>query len=138
MKKHLLIVSCISLVLSAASFVQAQAQPQSGEQPAAQYTAFAERCGACHALAIDDKKRWGPNLSGVFEREVGSQPGYKYGPYLRNQQSLGATWTESALRTWLVDSKTIAKSAGTRTKLPAQNLQGEELEQLIDWLKGLQ
>ena len=41
--------------------------------------AFQGRCSACHTLADDSGDIAGPNLWGVFDREVGSKEGFIQG-----------------------------------------------------------
>jgi len=98
---------------------------------------LAERCASCHALSPDDRARWGPSLHGVVDRPMGAEADYRYGRYLREQAEAGTTWTEAALRQWLVDSKAVARAADARTKMPAQRLTELELDDLVAFLRTL-
>ncbi len=40
--------------------------------------AFQGRCSACHTLGDDSGDIAGPNLWGVFDRVIGSKPGFRY------------------------------------------------------------
>lgn len=115
------------------SFAQAAAPDVSptGEE-------LAEACASCHALASDAKQRWGPSLVGLRDRPVGSEAGYRYGSYLRARRDEGAVWDEQALRSWLVDSKGLAKAAGARTKMPSQDTDEAVLDRLIAYLWTLE
>ena len=44
---------------------------------------FQGRCSACHTLADDSGDIAGPNLWGVFDREVGSRAGFTYSGTLK-------------------------------------------------------
>lgn len=98
---------------------------------------LAEVCAACHALERGGKDRWGPNLFGIVDRPVGAEAAYRYGPYLRSRHAAGDTWDEGSLRAWLVASKDIARAAGTRTKMPMQQLTDDELDALVGYLRTL-
>ncbi|MEL6347633.1 MAG: c-type cytochrome [Myxococcota bacterium] len=97
-----------------------------------------ELCAACHTFGDGDETGWGPDLDGIVDRPVGAEEGYRYGSYLRAQQAAGATWDEAALRAWLVDSKAIARAANNRTKMPAQRLTTDQLDDLMSYLRTLQ
>lgn len=120
----------LCLWLLALSPATALAEPQA--TPAIEQT-----CARCHALRPGDRSRWGPDLAGIFERSVGSEEGYRYGSYLREQGAQGATWTEQALRAWLVDSKAVARAADGRTKMPSQDLTEAQVEAVLSFLRTL-
>ena len=96
-----------------------------------------ESCASCHALRAGDKDEWGPSLVGIVDRPVGTEDGYRYASFLRQQSATGATWTDARLRVWLGDSKAVAKAAGARTKMPAQNLSEAQLDALLAYLRTL-
>jgi cytochrome c len=47
-------------------------------------------CAICHSLAPGDHSRAGPSLHGVFDRRIGSAPGYDFSPALR---AMTIVWT---------------------------------------------
>lgn len=108
----------------------------SADEPSGQ-SLFEQKCSSCHASDLSGEEEWGPNLSGLLDRRVGSLPGYSYGSYLRDQQAQGASWDSESLGPWLVDSKAVAKAAGGRTKMPAQNISQAETERLLGYLETL-
>lgn len=92
-------------------------------------------CAECHALRPGDSARWGPSLVGVLGRTMGAEPGYRYGSYLRGRRDAAATWDDAAFRRWVVGSKAVARDAGARTKMPAQELSEADLDALIAFLR---
>ena len=82
-----------------------------------------------------DSARWGPSLVGVLGRTMGAEPGYRYGSYLRGRRDAAATWDDAAFRRWVVGSKAVARDAGARTKMPAQELSEADLDALIAFLR---
>lgn len=125
----------LALLLAWASWpADARAEP-SGDPKAG--AVVAEKCLACHTLEEGGKKKYGPNLFGIVGKSVGAEPEYRYGPYLREVQAEGALWTEASLRDWLSESKTLAKAADSRTKMPDQELEGQELDDLMSFLRTL-
>lgn len=53
-----------------------------------------EVCAACHAAGRDEEASIGPNLWGVVNRPVASEPGFDYSDALL---ALGGTWTAERL-----------------------------------------
>ncbi|MCA9491369.1 MAG: c-type cytochrome [Myxococcales bacterium] len=123
----------LAVFLSKTWTTDAQAAPG---DPVAGAT-LAAACSACHALESGGKQKWGPSLVGVLDRPVGAQEGYRYGSYLEAGREAGDTWTEPRLRAWLVDSKAVARAADARTKMPAQQLTDDQLDDLVSYLRSL-
>jgi cytochrome c len=71
-------------------------------------TLFANHCGVCHSLDPSDPPRQGPLLKGVFDRKVGSVPGFKYSPGFANG---GFIWDEQHLDSWLTDPQSLIPGA---------------------------
>ncbi|MBL8565039.1 MAG: c-type cytochrome [Hyphomicrobiaceae bacterium] len=71
---------------------------------------FEHRCRSCHA---DDpaKQSYGPSLIGVAGRKAGGVEGFAYSDALK---SSGIVWTDSALKAWMADNKSIMP--GTRMR----------------------
>jgi len=62
--------------------------------------AFQGRCSACHTLADDSGDIAGPNLWGVFDRQVGSREGFDYSAAL---EAADFQWSPDRLDAWLAD-----------------------------------
>jgi cytochrome c len=63
---------------------------------------FQGRCSACHTLADDSGDIAGPNLWGVFDRQVGSKEGFVYSAALVKEKF---EWSPDRLNNWLADPK---------------------------------
>ena len=61
-------------------------------------TAFQQRCSACHTLADGANHLIGPNLWGMFDRQVGELDDFQYSPALENAQF---PWSPESLGRWL-------------------------------------
>jgi cytochrome c len=92
------------------------------------------KCKACHTFGQGEANKTGPNLAGIVGRTKGSAAGFSYGGYLSAQNAAGAKWDEASLREWIKDSKHVA---GGDTKMPAQKMEGDKADKVIDFLKGL-
>lgn len=71
-----------------------QADPIAGEQTWQQYCAF------CHTLREGQADMTGPNLHRLFERRVGTKPGYPYSDALKNA---GRDWTPPFFAAYVQD-----------------------------------
>lgn len=63
---------------------------------------FLKSCGTCHALDTGEAPRQGPSLHGVYGREAGSLPDFKYSAALA---AGGWMWTEERLDPWLENAQ---------------------------------
>lgn len=89
----------------------AEAQAEIAELPApynqANYEAgrrvFAQ-CRSCHTIDANGPNRVGPNLHGVFGREIGSVAGFTYSPAV---QGADFVWTAEQLNNWLQGPQTF-------------------------------
>lgn len=61
------------------------------------------RCRSCHTLPEGGATLTGPNLYGVFGRQAGAQPGYRYSDAL---QAAGFAWDGQRLDQWLENPRT--------------------------------
>ena len=95
------------------------------------------KCKACHTFDQGGKNKTGPNLFGIMGKAIGSAEGFKYGDYLKAQNAAGAVWDEASMKAWLENSKTVAKAAGGKTKMPPQKLTGAKADKVIAFLNGL-
>jgi len=93
------------------------------------------KCKACHNF--DTSKKVGPGLKGVAGGPQGASEGFKYGSYLKAQHAAGGTWTDEALEAWLCGSKTVAKAAGGKSKMPNQKVCGDKAKAAVAELKAL-
>lgn len=62
------------------------------------------RCRSCHTLTDGGPNMTGPNLYGVFGRQIASQPGYAYSTAAREA---GFTWDAGHLDNWLQNPRTF-------------------------------
>ena len=65
--------------------------------------AFDKRCTSCHAL---DRNKKGPRLGGVYGRQAGTEPGFKYSKALKNA---GFVWNAAQLDRWLTDTESVVR-----------------------------
>ena len=79
-------------LLTAGLFANVPAMAQNGE-------ALFQECTTCHSLE-GEHNDVGPSLKGLFERNIGTAPGYRYSAALRNA---GAKWTDETLDKFLAD-----------------------------------
>ena len=86
---------------------------------------FSERCAACHAL---DTNKTGPMLGGVFGRQAGSRPDYKYSSALAHA---GIKWSADNLDRWLTDPRKFVVG----TKMPIRVLDAFARRDIIAYLK---
>lgn len=61
------------------------------------------RCAACHTLGDGDRHLVGPNLHGMFGREVGGAEGFRFS---RALEEADFVWTKAELDQWLANPRT--------------------------------
>ena len=71
------------------------------------------RCRACHTLNEGGANTTGPNLFGVFGREIGSHPGYNYSNVVRDADF---TWDAERLDHWLENPRAFLR--GNKMSFP--------------------
>ncbi|XP_041479236.1 cytochrome c-like [Lytechinus variegatus] len=55
---------------------------------------YAEICASCHTVEPGRTDRSGPNLSGIWGRQAGTLPGYKFA---ESDEKKGITWNDRSL-----------------------------------------
>ena len=63
----------------------------------------AKQCQICHNVEEGQGPKIGPDLYGVVDRPVASEPGFNYTPALKAK---GGKWTFAALNKWITDPRT--------------------------------
>ncbi len=87
------------------------------------------RCAACHTLEEGGPNRIGPNLYGVFDRDIASLDNFRYSDALL---ALEGRWTEEAINQFILSPRTYAK--GTKMAFAGIRKTADR-EALIAWLK---
>jgi len=86
---------------------------------------FEEKCASCHRL--DGEVDVSVNLDGLFERRIGSVPGYDYSPALAEDQR---RWSVKLFKRFLIGRG--GRFAGT--SMPEVSLRGAEVDALAAYL----
>jgi nitrite reductase (NO-forming) len=87
-------LAAIFATLGLASAALAEGDVEAGEK-------VFKKCQACHALE-PGKKKVGPNLAGVFGRQAGTQPDFRFSKAMKES---GIIWTEETLDAYLAEPK---------------------------------
>ena len=88
---------------------------------------FNYKCRACHSL-VEGKNKVGPSLYGMFGREAGSLPGYKFSKALKSSDIV---WDEETLDKWLQDSRKFISGTKMRFKMKKE----QDRKDIIDYLE---
>ncbi|SFD47393.1 c-type cytochrome [Roseivivax sediminis] len=105
------------------SFLRAPETMSNGERQ------FQRKCSICHTLTGDGGRRAGPPLAGLFGREAGGVPGYRYSDALEDSRLL---WTAETIDA-LFDVGPDHYLPGT--KMPMQRIaRPEDRADLVDFL----
>lgn len=119
MTKSLLALVAATLVYAAPSWAQDDAKAER----------LFRRCAACHTLEEGGANRVGPNLFGVFDRDIASRDDFKYSKALLG---LEGQWDDEAIDQYLLSPRTYARG----TKMAFAGIRKtEDRLLLIDWLK---
>jgi cytochrome c len=113
------------LLVGCAGAVQAQGNPEEGEQ-------IFKKCRACHDIGGGAKNRVGPVLTNVVGRKAASIAGYAYSTDMKNLGAKGFEWNEDNLRKYLASVKEVVPNG----KMVFPGLTDEQdREDLIAYLK---
>ncbi len=61
-------------------------------------------CSSCHVIGDGSSHRVGPDLQGVFDRKIGTAPGFSYS---RAVQEADFEWTPEQLEQWLASPRSF-------------------------------
>jgi len=86
---------------------------------------FEKRCTGCHSLV---RHKEGPNLAGVFGRQAGAAPGFKYSTALKSAHFV---WDEGHLEKWLTDTQALVEDNNMDFHVP----KADERAEIIRYLK---
>ncbi|ATX82288.1 Cytochrome c2 [Mariprofundus ferrinatatus] len=95
-----------------------------------------KKCASCHNIT-STKKKFGPGLKGVYGRKAGSMDDFNYSSWL------GAgkwSWDKENLKIWLGENtkeavKKVSGNPDARTKMNFRGLSGDDLDNIIAFLK---
>lgn len=88
---------------------------------------FEKRCTGCHSL---DRNKEGPSLTGVYGRQAGTAPGFKYSTALKSAHFI---WDEQRLEKWLTDTDSLVEDNNMDFHVPKP----DERAAIISYLKLL-
>ena len=77
-------------------------------------------CSSCHVIGDGSSHRVGPDLQGVFDRKIGTAPGFSYS---RAVQEADFEWTPEQLEQWL---------ASPRSFLPGNRMSFQGVRKPVD------
>jgi cytochrome c len=120
MKHNLAILATLATALLA--------PPALAEGDAAKGEAGFKQCQTCHSVVdgagevlAGKGAKIGPNLFGVFGRQIGSLEGFKYGDSIMAVGATGLTWDEAAFVKYVQDPGAFLKETlgdkGAKTKM---------------------
>jgi cytochrome c len=89
------------------------------------------KCESCHSFNPNEH-RFGPSLFGVFGRNAGTAPDYKYSPGMNSARNKGLRWTQETLEKFLTEPKFFIKN--TRMSFPGLKKNADR-ENVIAYVK---
>jgi cytochrome c len=102
-KLRVVISLALCSALVAARTADAQ-MPLPTPKPADGATLFKQQCGTCHATALAEPIRQGPQLSKIVGRRAGSVEGFHYSAGFAKA---GFVWDEAKLDAWITDPQAM-------------------------------
>ncbi|MCF6210738.1 MAG: cytochrome C [Gammaproteobacteria bacterium] len=95
------------------------------------------KCKACHDFGTANKV--GPGLTNLMGNKAGSTSFSKYSKSLKNADFI---WDDANMRLWLGDGKKALKELtgdpDAKTTMPNMKLKGEKLDEMMEFMNGLQ
>ncbi len=95
------------------------------------------KCKACHDFGTANKV--GPGLTNLMGNKAGSTSFSKYSKSLKNADFI---WDDANMRLWLGDGKKAIKELtgdpDAKTTMPSMKLKGEKLDEMMEFMNGLQ
>ena len=89
------------------------------------------KCQICHETAQNADHTIGPNLFGIYERQIGSVPGFKFSKAMR---TAGKDWSEENLDAFLKDPQAFLP----RSKMAFSGMKRDsERKDVVCYLKTL-
>lgn len=90
------------------------------------------QCRACHTINEGGRNGVGPNLHGVFNREMASLQGFNYSPAFRAKAPEVGRWDDAKIRVYLDNPS--AYVPGTRMSYPGLRGNQQQLSDIIAYL----
>lgn len=125
----------MKFTLATIAVLASAAVPAFAAGDAAKGEANFKQCQTCHAVVDDTgallagKGKVGPNLYGVFGRQAGSYPDFKYGESVVAAGAAGLIWDEAQFITYVQDPTKFLKETlgdkGAKSKMMFK-VKGEE------------
>jgi len=91
--------------LTLAALIAGLAMPALADGDADKGEKVFNKCKACHMVGPDAKNRVGPILTGVIDRPIASEEGFKYSDAFLEKGAEGFVWTNENLHAYLADPK---------------------------------
>lgn len=117
-------------VLGASALLAVSVAPAMAEGDAEAGESQFRRCAACHQVGEDAANRVGPQLNGLIGRQIAGVADFSsYSDELSARSD--ETWTAELLAEYIIDPTTFIDG---RSRMPAQRLRPEQLDDLIAYL----